>query len=68
MLKQKEYDNAGEKQKLVKKMQMVPENYYDDLNQLLDTILASEKQRNEKFDELLAKTSIKYKAVWEAFA
>lgn len=56
------------KQKLVEKMQMVPENYYDDLNQLLDTILISEKQRNEKFDELLAQTSVKYKAVWEALA
>ena len=56
------------KQKLVDKLQMVPENYYDDLNQLLDTILASEKQRNEKFDELLAKTSVKYRAVWEALA
>ena len=56
------------KQKLVEKMQMIPENYYDDLSQLLDSILASEKQRNEKFDELLAKTSMKYKAVWEALA
>lgn len=56
------------KQKLVEKVQMVPENYYDDLNQLLDTILTSEQHRKERFEELLAKTSTKYKAVWEALA
>ena len=47
---------------------MIPENYYVDLSQLLDSILASDQQRNEKFDELLAKTSMKYKTVWEALA
>ena len=56
------------KQNPVEKRQMVPEKYYDDLNQLLDIILASEKQRSEKFEELLAKTSVKYKAVWEALS
>ncbi|MBD2699942.1 hypothetical protein IC229_04805 [Spirosoma sp. BT702] len=57
------------KQQLVEKVQQIPESYYDDVNTLLDTILSNqETQRRERFEQLLTKTSVKYKAVWEALA
>jgi len=56
------------KQQLIEKVQAIPDRYYDDVSGLLDTILATEHQRDERFRKLLAETSAKYKAVWEALA
>ena len=56
------------KQQLIQKVQEIPDHYYDDVNEILDTILATEKQRSERFEKLLTETSVKYKAVWEALA
>lgn len=56
------------KQKLIEKVQTIPEHYYDDISTLLDTILTTENQRHERFEKLLAETSAKYKSVWEALA
>lgn len=57
------------KQQLVEKVQQIPETYYDDINTMLDAILSNqETHRRERFEQLLAETSVKYKAVWEALA
>ncbi|MBN8824976.1 MULTISPECIES: hypothetical protein [unclassified Spirosoma] len=57
------------KQLLIEKVQQIPESYYDDINQLLDTILADQEiHRRKRFEQLLTETSTKYKAVWEALA
>lgn len=57
------------KQQLIEKDQQIPESYYDDVNNLLDTILtAQEANRRKRFKQLLSETSAKYKAVWEALA
>lgn len=56
-------------QQLIEKVQRIPEGYYDDVSQLLDTILSAEEtHRRERFEQLLTETSVKYKAVWEALA
>lgn len=57
------------KEQLVKKLQQIPERYYDDVNTLFDTILKDqEAYRREHFEQLLIETSEKYKVVWKALA
>ncbi|WP_461074362.1 hypothetical protein [Spirosoma flavus] len=57
------------KQQLVEKVQQIPESYYDDVNKMLDAIMSNqEADRRKRFEQLLAETSAKYKAVWEALA
>lgn len=56
------------KQKLIDKIQELPDHFIDDANNALDAILEKEHQRKEQFDQLLAETSERYHAVWKALA
>lgn len=56
------------KQQLVGKIQELPDHFIDEATNALDAILEKEQQRKEKFDQLLAETSERYKAVWQALA
>ncbi len=46
----------------------MPDQYVDYLNKVLDTTLEDEQQRKALFEQLLAETSPKYQAVWQALA
>ncbi len=56
------------KQKLIEKIQELPDQVIDDAVSALNAIIQKEQQRNEQFERLLAETSEQYKAVWEALA
>ena len=56
------------KQKLIDKIQELPDHFIDEANNALDAILEKEQQRKETFDRLLDETSEHYKAVWKALA
>lgn len=56
------------KQKLIDKIQRLLDHFIDEANNALDAILKKEQQCKEKFDQLLAETSERYKAVWKALA
>lgn len=57
------------KQQIIEKVEQIPETYYDDVNKVLDAMLTQkEADRKERFEKLLAETSVRYKAVWEALA
>ena len=56
------------KQKLIDKIQELPDHFIDEANSALDAILEKEQQRKEQFDRLLKVTSEQYKVVWKALA
>jgi len=56
------------KQKLIDKIQEIPDQFIDEANNALDAIIDKERQRKETFDRLLTETSERYKEVWKALA
>lgn len=56
------------KQKLIEKIQEIPDHFIDEATNALDAIIEKEQQRKARFEELLAATSEKYKAVFKALA
>ncbi len=56
------------KQKLIEKVQAMPDQFIDEANNALDAIIEKEHERKAKFEELLAQTSERYKAVFKALA
>ena len=56
------------KEKLIEKVQAIPDHFIDDATNALDAIIEKEYQRKAEFEDLLAKTSERYKAVFKALA
>ena len=56
------------KQRLINKIDEIPDHFIDDATNALDAIIEKEQQRKEQFERLLAETSDRYKAVWKALA